>query len=80
MTIQPIDGRAIISDDEIGKIASLIYSHIQERNRKGAMRVRAALIAYLHAFEDMHGLPHAVPSLRERGMKDGYIPNGKTNE
>ncbi len=73
MTIQQIEARAIISDEEIGKIATLIFDHVQERNRKGAMRVRSALLACLHAFEDMHGLPHAVPSLRERGLKDGPV-------
>jgi hypothetical protein len=43
-----------------------------------AMEVRNAMLAWLRAWEDMHGLPRSIPTLRERGRKDGALPKDKT--
>lgn len=76
MTIQPqnLDQRAIISDDEAERIAVLLFTKFQERLRGKALKVREAMLADLRAFEDMYNLPRSIPTLREQGRKDGYVP------
>jgi len=71
MTIQE---HAIISDEEVTRIAAVILAHWQAAMRGKALKVREAMLADLRAFEDMYGLPRSVPTLREQGKKDGYIP------
>lgn len=68
------DQRAIISDEEAERIAVLLFTKFQERLRMKAMKVREAMLADLRAFEDMYNLPRSVPTLRERGEKNGYVP------
>jgi hypothetical protein len=43
-----------------------------------AMEVRNAMLAWLRAWEQMHNLPRSIPTLRERGRKDGALPKDKT--
>lgn len=69
-----MDQRAIISDEEAERIAILLFTKFQERLRMKAMKVREAMLADLRAFEDMYNLPRSIPTLREQGKKDGYVP------
>lgn len=76
MTIQPrqIEPHAIISDEEAERIAALLFAKFQERLRKKAMRVRQSMLDDLRSFEDMWGLPRSIPTLREQGDRNGYVP------
>jgi len=42
--------------------------------RERAMRVRNALLEFLRAWEEYEDLPRSIPTLRERGRKDGAQP------
>lgn len=42
--------------------------------RERALRVRNALLEFLRAWEEYEDLPRSIPTLRERGRKDGALP------
>jgi hypothetical protein len=42
--------------------------------RERALAVRNALLAFLRAWEEYEDLPRSIPTLRERGRKDGALP------
>ncbi len=41
--------------------------------RERALRVRNALLEFLRAWEEYEDLPRSIPTLRERGRKDGAV-------
>lgn len=75
MTSQQIDNRAKIEGDLIEAIVQKVLDRLDTEFRERALRVRAAKLAELRAFEDTHGLRHAVSSQRE--IVGGTKPSDK---
>ena len=65
-TQQNIDRGATITEEQIAQIVELVLNAIAERQRHRALRLREAKLADLRAFEEMHDLPRAIPTRRER--------------
>ena len=61
-----IDPYAILSEEQIALIVARVLIAIDAQQRQRALRVREAKLADLRAFEEMHGLPRAIPTRRER--------------
>ena len=61
-----VDNHATLSEEQIAVIVELVLNAIAERQRHRALRLREAKLADLRAFEEMHDLPRAIPTRRER--------------
>jgi hypothetical protein len=54
------------TDALIDLIVERVLARLNEQQRTKALRVREAKLADLRAFEEMHELPRAIPTRRER--------------
>lgn len=61
-----LDNHAILTEEQIAVIVELVLNALAERQRHRALRLREAKLADLRAFEEMHDLPRAIPTRRER--------------
>lgn len=63
---QSIDKPVTITEEQLATIVELVLNAIAERQRYRALRLREAKLADLRAFEEMHDLPRAIPTRRDR--------------
>ena len=61
-----LDDNVILTKEQLAQIVELVLNALAERQRHRALRLREAKLADLRAFEEMHDLPRAIPTRRER--------------
>ncbi len=68
-----IDKSGILSEEQIAQIVARVLAIVRDEQqmkalheRGTALRVREAKLADLRAFEEMHNLPRAIPTRREK--------------